>query len=142
LNGPFTPDLATPLSKFPMLMQEKGWKDEVSAALIGSCTNSSYEDMVSMNCPFLSHSERGVDPCGRTSESSQGSWPGDASSIPMYSRIGTNTSYYGKRWYYCIIGKCRCYSTCERLWPVHWSGISISSIHLCISTDGNIVETS
>ncbi|PVG04678.1 putative mitochondrial aconitate hydratase [Serendipita vermifera] len=45
LNGPFTPDLATPLSRFPMLMQEKGWKDEVSAALIGSCTNSSYEDM-------------------------------------------------------------------------------------------------
>ncbi|CAG8495170.1 12194_t:CDS:2 [Acaulospora colombiana] len=49
LNGPFTPDLATPLSKFPMLIQEKGWKDEVSAALIGSCTNSSYEDMVSAN---------------------------------------------------------------------------------------------
>ncbi|KIM33810.1 hypothetical protein M408DRAFT_325405 [Serendipita vermifera MAFF 305830] len=45
LNGPFTPDLATPLSQFPRLMQEKGWKDEVSAALIGSCTNSSYEDM-------------------------------------------------------------------------------------------------
>ncbi|CCA70178.1 probable mitochondrial aconitate hydratase [Serendipita indica DSM 11827] len=45
LNGPFTPDLATPLSKFPTLIQEKGWKDEVSAALIGSCTNSSYEDM-------------------------------------------------------------------------------------------------
>ncbi|KAG8826687.1 aconitate hydratase [Serendipita sp. 401] len=45
LNGPFTPDLATPLSKFPILLQEKGWKDEVSAALIGSCTNSSYEDM-------------------------------------------------------------------------------------------------
>ncbi|GAA6038383.1 hypothetical protein JCM8097_007621 [Rhodosporidiobolus ruineniae] len=45
LNGPFTPDLSTPLSKFGQLVQEKGWKDELSAALIGSCTNSSYEDM-------------------------------------------------------------------------------------------------
>lgn len=45
LNGPFTPDLSTPLSKFGQLVQEKGWKDEISASLIGSCTNSSYEDM-------------------------------------------------------------------------------------------------
>jgi aconitase A len=45
LNGPFTPDLSTPISKFGQLVQEKGWKDELSAALIGSCTNSSYEDM-------------------------------------------------------------------------------------------------
>lgn len=46
INGPFTPDLATPLSKFATFVQENGWKDEVSACLIGSCTNSSYEDMV------------------------------------------------------------------------------------------------
>ncbi|PPQ70745.1 hypothetical protein CVT24_000856, partial [Panaeolus cyanescens] len=45
VNGPFTPDLATPLSKFGDLVKEKGWKDEISAGLIGSCTNSSYEDM-------------------------------------------------------------------------------------------------
>ncbi|KAK4052418.1 aconitate hydratase [Microbotryomycetes sp. JL201] len=45
LNGPFTPDLSTPLSKFGQLVHEKGWKDEISASLIGSCTNSSYEDM-------------------------------------------------------------------------------------------------
>ncbi|KAG1715646.1 hypothetical protein ID866_1528 [Astraeus odoratus] len=45
INGPFTPDLATPLSKFSTFVQENGWKDEVSACLIGSCTNSSYEDM-------------------------------------------------------------------------------------------------
>ena len=41
INGPFTPDLATPISKFKDLVRSKGWKDEVSAALIGSCTNSS-----------------------------------------------------------------------------------------------------
>lgn len=46
INGPFTPDLATPLSKFGTLVQENGWKDELSACLIGSCTNSSYEDLV------------------------------------------------------------------------------------------------
>lgn len=45
LNGPFTPDLSTPLSKFGSLIKEKGWKDEISASLIGSCTNSSFQDI-------------------------------------------------------------------------------------------------
>ncbi|RDB28407.1 Homocitrate dehydratase, mitochondrial [Hypsizygus marmoreus] len=45
INGPFTPDLATPLSRFGSFVKEQGWKDEFSAGLIGSCTNSSYEDM-------------------------------------------------------------------------------------------------
>lgn len=45
LNGPATPDLSTPLSQFGALVKEKGWKDQISASLIGSCTNSSYEDM-------------------------------------------------------------------------------------------------
>ncbi|KAI6005191.1 aconitate hydratase [Pisolithus orientalis] len=54
INGPFTPDLATPLSKFGAFVQERGWKDEVSACLIGSCTNSSYEDMTRVaEVPFL-----------------------------------------------------------------------------------------
>ncbi|KAG6845949.1 hypothetical protein H0H87_010997 [Tephrocybe sp. NHM501043] len=46
INGPFTPDLATPISKFGSFVKDQGWKDEFSAGLIGSCTNSSYEDMV------------------------------------------------------------------------------------------------
>jgi hypothetical protein len=45
INGPFTPDLATPLSAFGKTVEANGWKDEISAGLIGSCTNSSYEDM-------------------------------------------------------------------------------------------------
>ncbi|KEP54590.1 aconitate hydratase [Rhizoctonia solani 123E] len=45
INGPFTPDLATPLSQFGAFVKKNGWKDELSAGLIGSCTNSSYEDM-------------------------------------------------------------------------------------------------
>ncbi|KAH9811876.1 mitochondrial aconitate hydratase [Melampsora americana] len=45
VNGPYTPDLATPLSAFAKTVKEKGWPAEVKVALIGSCTNSSYEDM-------------------------------------------------------------------------------------------------
>lgn len=48
INGPFTPDLATPISKFGSFIKSQGWKDEFSVALIGSCTNSSYEDMTSV----------------------------------------------------------------------------------------------
>ncbi len=45
VNGPFTPDLATPISKMAEAVKEHGWPDEVEVALIGSCTNSSYEDI-------------------------------------------------------------------------------------------------
>ncbi|KAH8835363.1 hypothetical protein DL96DRAFT_1666166 [Flagelloscypha sp. PMI_526] len=48
LNGPFTPDLGTPLSKFAHTVLENSWTPEISACLIGSCTNSSYEDMTSV----------------------------------------------------------------------------------------------
>ncbi|KAK4496910.1 hypothetical protein PRZ48_011359 [Zasmidium cellare] len=45
INGPFTPDLATPLSKFKDAVKENKWPEEMKVGLIGSCTNSSYEDM-------------------------------------------------------------------------------------------------
>lgn len=45
VNGPFTPDLATPISKMAEAVKEHGWPDAVEVALIGSCTNSSYEDI-------------------------------------------------------------------------------------------------
>ena len=45
INGPFTPDLSTPLSKFKDAVQTNKWPNTFSAGLIGSCTNSSYEDM-------------------------------------------------------------------------------------------------
>lgn len=45
VNGPFTPDLAHPLSKFADAIRANGWPSELKAGLIGSCTNSSYEDM-------------------------------------------------------------------------------------------------
>ncbi len=45
LNGPFTPDLATPVSKMKEVAKEHQWPTKVEVGLIGSCTNSSYEDM-------------------------------------------------------------------------------------------------
>jgi len=45
INGPFTPDLAHPLSQFAAALAKNGWPADLSAGLIGSCTNSSYEDM-------------------------------------------------------------------------------------------------
>jgi len=45
LNGPFTPDLATPVSKMKEVAEANGWPLAVEWGLIGSCTNSSYEDL-------------------------------------------------------------------------------------------------
>jgi aconitate hydratase len=45
INGPFTPDLATPISKMKEAAAANGWPLKVEAGLIGSCTNSSYEDI-------------------------------------------------------------------------------------------------
>lgn len=45
INGPFTPDLAWPLSKFAAAVKEHNWPAELEVGLIGSCTNSSYEDI-------------------------------------------------------------------------------------------------
>lgn len=45
INGPFTPDLAWPLSKFAKAVKKNKWPEKLDVGLIGSCTNSSYEDM-------------------------------------------------------------------------------------------------
>ncbi len=45
VNGPFTPDLAWPISKFAAAVRENGWPAKLEVGLIGSCTNSSYEDI-------------------------------------------------------------------------------------------------
>ncbi|KAI4162565.1 MAG: hypothetical protein LQ342_003796 [Letrouitia transgressa] len=45
INGPFTPDLSTPLSQFKSSVQVNQWPESFGAGLIGSCTNSSYQDM-------------------------------------------------------------------------------------------------
>jgi aconitate hydratase len=45
VNGPFTPDLAWPISKFADAVRTNNWPEKLEVALIGSCTNSSYEDI-------------------------------------------------------------------------------------------------
>jgi aconitate hydratase len=45
INGPFTPDLATPVSEFAEAVKKNGWPQKLEVGLIGSCTNSSYEDI-------------------------------------------------------------------------------------------------
>jgi len=45
LNGPFTPDLATPVSEMSQVAKDNQWPLKVEWGLIGSCTNSSYEDL-------------------------------------------------------------------------------------------------
>ncbi|KAL1494111.1 hypothetical protein ABEB36_009761 [Hypothenemus hampei] len=45
VNGPFTPDLASPISKLGQNAKKNGWPLDIRVGLIGSCTNSSYEDM-------------------------------------------------------------------------------------------------
>jgi aconitate hydratase len=45
INGPFTPDAAWPISQFAKVVKEKGWPEKLEVGLIGSCTNSSYEDI-------------------------------------------------------------------------------------------------
>ena len=45
LNGPFTPDRATPVSQMAAAAETNGWPTKIEVSLIGSCTNSSYEDI-------------------------------------------------------------------------------------------------
>ena len=54
VNGPFTPDLATPISKMAEAVKANGWPAKLEVALIGSCTNSSYED-ISRSASIVKH---------------------------------------------------------------------------------------
>lgn len=62
INGPFTPDLSTPLSKFRDAVKENEWPEKLSAGLIGSCTNSSYEDMTRVESLLKDAGKAGLKP--------------------------------------------------------------------------------
>ncbi|KAM7186070.1 putative aconitate hydratase mitochondrial precursor [Naviculisporaceae sp. PSN 640] len=62
INGPFTPDLSTPLSEFRKTVQEQEWPEKLSAGLIGSCTNSSYEDMTRVESLVKEAEKAGLKP--------------------------------------------------------------------------------
>jgi aconitate hydratase len=60
VNGPFTPDLAWPISKFAEAVKENDWPKELEVGLIGSCTNSSYEDITRAASVAKQASDAGV----------------------------------------------------------------------------------
>ena len=62
LNGPFTPDLATPISKMKEAALANGWPTKIEVGLIGSCTNSSYEDISRSVSLAKQASEKGLVP--------------------------------------------------------------------------------
>ncbi|KAK2593993.1 aconitate hydratase [Conoideocrella luteorostrata] len=62
INGPFTPDLATPLSQFKSAVKDQQWPEKLSAGLIGSCTNSSYEDMTRVESLLKEAAAAGLKP--------------------------------------------------------------------------------
>ena len=62
INGPFTPDLATPISKMKEAAAANDWPTKVEAGLIGSCTNSSYEDISRAASLAKQAAEKGIEP--------------------------------------------------------------------------------
>ena len=62
LNGPFTPDLATPVSKMKEAAKKNSWPTNIEWALIGSCTNSSYEDLTRAASIVEDAVSKGVEP--------------------------------------------------------------------------------
>ncbi|MFZ4784188.1 MAG: aconitate hydratase [Flavobacteriales bacterium] len=62
LNGPFTPDLATPISKMKEEAAKNNWPTKVEVGLIGSCTNSSYEDIARAASLAKQANEKGLKP--------------------------------------------------------------------------------
>ncbi|NQW43323.1 MAG: aconitate hydratase [Bacteroidetes bacterium] len=62
LNGPFTPDLATPISKMKEAAIANNWPTKIDVGLIGSCTNSSYEDISRAASLAKQAAEKGLTP--------------------------------------------------------------------------------
>ncbi|MDF1699102.1 MAG: aconitate hydratase [Saprospiraceae bacterium] len=62
INGPFTPDLATPISKMAEVAKENDWPLELEYCLIGSCTNSSYEDISRAASIAKQANDKGITP--------------------------------------------------------------------------------
>ncbi|KAF5519228.1 Aconitate hydratase [Colletotrichum aenigma] len=61
INGPFTPDLAHPFSQFKDHVSESSWPTNLSCSLVGSCTNSSYEDLEKVRDLVIQAKKAGLD---------------------------------------------------------------------------------
>ena len=62
INGPFTPDLSTPISQFKDAVKVNEWPESFGAGLIGSCTNSSFQDMTRAEHLVKQASAAGLEP--------------------------------------------------------------------------------
>lgn len=62
LNGPFSPDIATPISQIKEVAEKNGWPLKVDVGLIGSCTNSSYEDISRAASIAKQAADKGIHP--------------------------------------------------------------------------------
>ena len=62
LNGPFTPDAAHPISEFAAAVRANGWPQRMEVGLVGSCTNSSYEDLSRAASVARQAVEKGLEP--------------------------------------------------------------------------------
>lgn len=60
INGPFTPDLSHPMSKIGKAATDNNWPKTLSASLVGSCTNSSYEDLMKVSNLLNQANEAGL----------------------------------------------------------------------------------
>lgn len=60
INGPFTPDLSHALSEFKGHVAESAWPSKISSSLVGSCTNSSYEDLLKVQDLVLQAKDAGI----------------------------------------------------------------------------------
>lgn len=60
INGPFTPDLATPISKMKEAVKANDWPEKCEVGLVGSCTNSSYEDLARCASIAKQSNEKGI----------------------------------------------------------------------------------
>jgi aconitate hydratase len=65
VNGPFTPDAACPLSQMPARVSDKGFPKKIEVSLIGSCTNSSYQDLAAAAAVAREALDAGMQPKAR-----------------------------------------------------------------------------
>ena len=104
LNGPFTPDLATPVSEMKVAAQENGWPTAIEYGLIGSCTNSSYEDISRAASIAKQAVELGIE-----------------SRVLLNITPGSEQvrSPLARRWTTDATIRCKCF--CKRMWTLYWS---------------------
>ena len=121
INGPFTPDLATPISKFSEAVKANNWPEELKVGLIGSCTNSSYEDMTRAASIARDALDHGIKAKALFTVT-----PGSEQIRGMYRKSTrmkqtlTSNSYNCPRRSTGNLRGVRGHGSSQRLWPLYW----------------------